>query len=200
MTDAPRPIAAIAALVLLVAAAGCASTPRSQPMTAAPPAAEVDATDDGVTLNPYHAVVRGKVLRAFRGLTAHDPEPALALMAEDVHYTFEGEHALGGTRVTRAGVRTWFGRLFRLSPGAFVIHSVEIMGWPWSTRVLTTFDHWVEPPDEPPYWGHGIQIVDLEWGAAKRIRTMVDTARLARTLQAMRATGVVEATAAPILD
>ena len=199
MFDAYRPALAGSALVLLLATAGCASssTTSTAPMT---PAADTDATHDGVTLNPYHAVVRGKVLRAFRGLTAHDAEPALALMAEDVTYTFEGEHALGGTRVSREGVRTWFGRLFRLSPGAFVIHSVEIMGWPWSTRVLTTFDHWVEPPDEPPYWGHGIQIVDLEWGTAKRIRTMVDTARLTRTLEAMRAKGVIEATAAPIVQ
>lgn len=160
----------------------------------------VDATHDGPTLNPYHSVIRAKVLGAFRGLTAHDPEPVLALMADDVRYTFEGDHALGGTRVTRRGVRTWFGRLLRLSPGAFSITSIEVTGWPWSSRVVTTFDHWVEPPDGPPYWGPGIQVAELEWGKAKRIHTYVDTAKLQATLSAMAAHGVPEAVAAPILD
>jgi ketosteroid isomerase-like protein len=99
------------------------------------------------TFNPYHAVVRSKILNAFRGLTNHDAAPALAIMAEDVQYTFEGEHALGGTRVTRRGVERWFGRLFRLLPGPFVIRSVEVTGWPWSTRVVTTFEHQVSPPE-----------------------------------------------------
>jgi hypothetical protein len=141
------------------------------------------------------------VLSAFKGLTAHDPEPALALMAEDVHYTFEGEHALGGQRVTRMGVRKWFGRLFRLSPGAFAIRSVEVSGWPWSTRVVTTFDHYVEPPNGgTPYWGAGIQIAQLEWGSAKTIRTYVDTKKLSATLDAMALAGIDEAVAPPILE
>lgn len=161
---------------------------------------DVDATQDGLTLNPYHAVVRGKVLDAFRGLTAHDPEPALALMADDVRYTFEGEHALGGTRVSKGGVRKWFDRLLRLLPGAFVIRSVDVSGWPWSTRVVTTFEHYVAPPGEAPYWGPGVQITDLAWGEAKRIRTYVDTGRLQNALGALHAAGVDEARATPILE
>lgn len=170
--------------------------PRVPPSTIA----AVDATNDGVTLNPYHAVVRGKVLRAFRGLTGHDSAPALALMADDVHYTFEGEHALGGTRVSKAGVAKWFGRLFRLLPGAFRIRSIEVEGFPWSTRVVTTFAHYVAPPEGAPYWGEGVQIVQLEWGEAKRIRTRVDVPTLVRTLDAMAAHGTTEAHAPPILE
>ena len=202
-------VAAALLTLPLLAACSAAERPARAPAdararTRAPTAAEldaVDATHDGVTLNPYHAIVRGKVLRAFRGLTAHDPAPALATMANDVHYTFEGEgHALAGTRVTRAGVEKWFGRLFRLLPGAFVIRSVEVTGFPWSTRVVTTFAHEVTPPHEPPYLGEGVQIVELSWGEAKTIRTYVDTDRLVRTLDAMAAEGVAEAKAAPILE
>ena len=112
LTMSTYSLVAAALLTLpLLAACSAAERPARAPAdararTRAPTAAEldaVDATHDGVTLNPYHAIVRGKVLRAFRGLTAHDPAPALATMANDVHYTFEGEgHALAGTRVTRA--------------------------------------------------------------------------------------------------
>jgi len=191
------------ALVPILAACSAAEAPPKSP-SGAPSEAElaaVDSTHDGVTLNPYHAIVRGKVLRAFRGLTAHDAAPVLSLMAKDVHYTFEGDgHALSGTRVTRAGVERWFGRLFRLLPGPFVLRSVEVTGYPWSTRVVTTFAHRVDPPNEPSYMGEGVQIVDLAWGEAKTIHTYVDTARLVRTLDAMAAAGNAEAHAAPILE
>jgi SnoaL-like domain len=175
---------------------GCAANPGG---SSTPPVA-VDQTHDGVHLNPYHAVVRRKVLRAFRGLTAHDPGPALSLMASDVRYTFEGEHALGGTRVSRAGVEKWFARLLRLLPGQFVIREVTVKGWPWSTRVVTRFDHYVEPPDEPAYWGAGVQIVGLRWGKARTIHTYLDTARLVKTLDALAEHGEHEASAAPILE
>jgi ketosteroid isomerase-like protein len=166
-----------------------------------PPAADVDRTADGVTLNPYHAVVRSKILNAFRGLTNHDARLALDVMADDVTYTFEGDHALGGTRVSRRGVEHWFGRLFRLLPGRFVIRSVDVTGWPWSTRVVTEFDHYVVPPDGPAYWGAGTQVIDLRWGAAVRIRTRVtDLDRLEHTLDAMAASGNAEAKAPPIIE
>ncbi|MBK8234211.1 MAG: nuclear transport factor 2 family protein [Deltaproteobacteria bacterium] len=166
----------------------------------APPPIAVDQIRDRVHINPYHAVVKRKVLASFRGLTAHDPGPALALMATDVRYTFEGEHALGGTRVSRAGVQKWFTRLLRLLPGQFAIREVRVTGWPWSTRVVTRFEHHVVPPEGPAYWGPGVQIVDLCWGKATQIHTYVDTAKLVETLTAMAAAGQAEAMAPPILE
>jgi ketosteroid isomerase-like protein len=153
------------------------------------------------TWNPYHAVVRSKILNAFDGLTHHDAAPALHLMASDVRYRFDGEHALGGTRVTRKGVEKWFGRLFRLLPGAFSIRSVEVSGWPWSTRVMTRFEHEVTPPDGESYVASAVQVAELEWGSAVRIRTTVrDMARLVQTLDALAAHGNEEAKAPPILE
>lgn len=186
------------ALVLLSMLAACSGADAPAPRS---PSEEVDRTDDGPTLNPYHAVVRGKVLGAFRGLSAHDAGPALDLMADDVTYTFEGEgHALSGTRVSKRGVEKWFGRLFRLLPGAFVVTGVDVSGFPWSTRVVTRFLHRVDPPGEPTYYGRGVQIVDLAWGKASTIHTYLDTDRLVRTLDTMAKAGVDEAKAAPILE
>lgn len=186
------------AVTVLALASGCA-TSLPMPPLASPPIA-VDQIRDRVHINPYHAVVKRKVLASFRGLTAHDPGPALALMATDVRYTFEGEHALGGTRVSRAGVQKWFTRLLRLLPGQFAIREVRVTGWPWSTRVVTRFEHHVVPPEGPAYWGPGVQIVDLRWGKATQIHTYVDTAKLVETLTAMAAAGQAEAMAPPILE
>jgi len=186
---------------LVVACAPSPATHGSLRDPIVPSPLDVDQTSDGVTWNPYHAIVRAKVLAAFRGLTNHDVRPALSVMADNVTYTFDGDHALGGTRVSRAGVERWFGRLLRLLPGPFAIRSVEVTGWPWSTRAVTTFEHQVTPPGGEAYWAPGTQVVELRWGVAVRIRTRVtDMAGLERTLDAMARAGEREAVAPQILE
>src|SRR5271169_1310659 len=90
----------LAACLVGALTCSCAATPGPDSRSAADtPTSDVDQTDDGVTYNPYHAIVRSKILNAFRGLTNHDARAALDVMADDVTYTFEGDHSLGGTRV-----------------------------------------------------------------------------------------------------
>ena len=161
---------------------------------------DADATDDGLQLNPYHAVVRRKVIDSFRRLNERDPSAALALMADDVRYTFSGDHALGGTRVSRAGVEKWFGRLLRLFRSTFRLQSVRVVGWPWNTEVFNVFEDRVVPAVGEPYVNRGVQVVRLRWGRAVRIETWVDTARVVRLLDALAAHGVEEAHAAPICE
>lgn len=160
----------------------------------------VDQTHDAASLDPFRAVVRAKVLHSFARLSEGDPSAALALMRDDVEYTFEGAHALGGTRVSRAGVERWFGRLLRLLPGRFTLRSVEVAGWPWRATVYTVFEDEVHPAVGPAYRNHGVQVVELHWGRAARIHTYVDTAKVAGALHALAAAGVAEAAAPPITD
>jgi ketosteroid isomerase-like protein len=160
----------------------------------------VDATEDGFELNPYHAVVRRKVITSFRRLNERDPSAALALMASDVRYTFSGQHALGGTRVTRVGVEKWFGRLLRLFRSTFSLQSVRVVGWPWRTKVFNVFEDSVAPPFGEPYVNRGVQVIELRWGKAVRIETWVDTASVVRVLDALASHGLAEAHAAPICE
>lgn len=164
------------------------------------PSITTDHTDDGFSLNPFRAIVRGKVLHSFERLSEGDPSAALALMDEKVEYTFEGEHALGGTRVSKAGVARWMERLLRLLPGKFEIQSVEVVGWPWRATVYVVFEDWVTPTIGEPYRNHGVQVVDLEWGVAVRIHTYVNTAKVERALEVLAEHGIPEATAPPITD
>jgi ketosteroid isomerase-like protein len=192
-------LAAVAVLGLTIV--GCATAGSTTMNIATAPHQDVDQTADGTTLNPYYAVVRSKILGAFRGLSEHEDGPALSLMADDVQYTFDGDHALGGTRVSRAGVKKWFGRLFRLLPGRFVVRSVEVTGWPWRTRVVTTLEHAVTPPVGAAYWATAVQTGELRWGVAVRIRTHVDDmAKLVHTLDALAERGNAEAKASPIVE
>jgi ketosteroid isomerase-like protein len=161
---------------------------------------DVDATEDGLQLNPYHAIVRRKVIASFRRLNERDPSAALALMADDVRYTFSGDHALGGTRVSRRGVEKWFGRLLRLFRSTFSLRSVRVVGWPWRTEVFNVFEDHVVPEVGESYVNRGVQVVELRWGRAVRIETWVDTARVVHLLDELAAHGVGEAHAAPICE
>ena len=159
---------------------------------------QVDETNDGFSLDVYRNVVRGKVIDSFAHLSDGDPSRALKLMAPDVEYTFEGAHALGGTRVSRAGVEKWFGRLLRLLPGKFTLRSVEVVGGPWRSTVYTVFEDLVAPQYGEPYRNHGVQRVELRWGSAVRIHTYVDTAKVEHALRVLAEHGIAEAAASPI--
>ncbi len=186
----------LAGLLLLLV--GCAG--RATALSPSTPASPVDSTDDGFSLSPYDAVVRGKVLRSFEHLNRGDASVALGLMDDKVRYRFEGEHALGGERISRKGMELWFSRLFRLLRSRFVLRSIKVTGWPWATTVYTVFDDHVTPMVGTPYVNHGVQIADLRWGKAVRIRTFIDTALMQRALDEMAAAGIAEAHAAPIVE
>jgi ketosteroid isomerase-like protein len=152
-----------------------------------------------VACTPYHAIVRSRVRAAFDALNRRDPGPALEIMADDVRYTFAGDHALGGTRVTKDAVARWMQRLFRLFHNRFRIVAIDVVGAPWSTTVFTRFEDSVEPAVGAPYVNGGVQVIELRWGKAVRIHTHVDTALLVRALDHMAHEGVEEAAAPPIL-
>jgi ketosteroid isomerase-like protein len=160
----------------------------------------VDATHDGFSLDPYRAVVRARVVEGFRRLSEGDASYVLGLMADDVEYTFEGRHALGGTRVSKAGVTRWFARLLRLIPGRFTLRSVEVAGGPWASTVTTVFEDVVTPLKGAPYRNHGVQVAELRWGQVVRVHTYVDTALVEAALATMAAQGVEEAALPPITD
>lgn len=190
------------ALGLAAVSAGC-TTERGAiagPWPAAVASTPVDTTGDGLSVDIFRNVVRGKVIAAFEALNRRDAKPVLALMADDVRYSFEGDHALGGTRVTKAGVEQWFERLFRLLPSQFTLRSVEVAGWPWRATAYIVFEDRVSPRVGDAYVNRGVQIVEMEWGKAVAIRTFVDTDKVVRALRVLADNGVAEALAAPITD
>lgn len=162
-------------------------------------ALEVDATSDGGSLNVYRNIVRSRVIQAFSRMSEGDSSAALALMDDHVHYWFSGQHALGGERTSKAAIAKWFERLFRLFESRFVVRSVEVAGWPWSSTVVTVFEDHVRPRGGTAYVNPCVQVTRLRWGKAVAIRTYVDTARIEHALSELFANGVAEAHAPPIV-
>lgn len=150
------------------------------------------------SINPYRLVLKRKILKGFDELNKGNYTYITNLFASDVVYHFEGDHCLGGTRVSRAGVEKWFERLLRLLPSKFNIYSITISGPMWKTRAIMEFTDSVTPQYGSPYVNNGIQVVELSFGVAKKIHTYVDTNKVCTALNVLYDNGVVEAAAPKI--
>lgn len=134
----------------------------------------------------YRLVVARIVRRAFVAFNRGDAGPALARFADDVHFTFAGEHALSADLRGRDRARAWFARLFALLPALrFTVHDVAVRGWPWNTVVLTRFSD-VSLLDGAPFENQGTQFLRLRWGRVVEDHILVDTQRLAQALPSDR--------------
>lgn len=58
----------------------------------------------------YARIVERTARRAFEAVNGGDYDTLIDLCREDVVHRFGGDHALGGTRHTRDGLRLWFER------------------------------------------------------------------------------------------
>ena len=149
----------------------------------------------------YHAIVRSKVRRVFAALSDGDIDPMVATLARRFHYRFAGEHCLAGERTRHDDVIAWWGRIFRLFPGArFDVDRVVVSGPPWRTDVATHVRLVATSAAGGAYANEFVQLMRLRWGRATSVFTLEDTARLERELARMAAVGVHEATAPAIVS
>ena len=81
-------------------------------------------------LNPYKIILRKKIVGGFADFSNGNYQTLLKLYAENVHQHFEGNHALGGERFSKAKVELWFQRFVRLLPSKFFIKDMIIQGGP----------------------------------------------------------------------
>jgi ketosteroid isomerase-like protein len=147
----------------------------------------------------YHWIVRQKVRRGFRQLSAGDSEAVLRQFAADAVFSFSGRHSLSGEHRGAATVRLWFERLYRLFPGIrFEVLDVLSTGWPWNTVAATHFSVRVKLRDGQAYHNQGMQYLRLRWGKVVEDRIYEDTQKLAAELQHMAQQGVGEALYAPL--
>lgn len=149
-----------------------------------------------------HAFIAGRVLRrAFAGLGTGDITAITSRLADDCVHTFVGDHALAGTRRTRASITAWYERLLSLLPGiSFDIRRLRVAGPPWAALAVA---EWVETNsgvDGVVTSAGGVNVMELRWGRVTRVSIYADTAALERTLARGAIAGHPDALAAPIVD
>lgn len=147
----------------------------------------------------YRAIVRRQVAVIWRALNRGDYRPMLDGLARDFTYTFAGDHALGGTRTSRAAMEAWWQRVFRLFPDIrWTLTDVAVSGWPNDTTVLLRLDS-RETAAGTPMRNEVWQRVRLRWGRITEVRTLLDLQQLDEALGLLAAAGVAEAEAEPIV-
>ena len=149
----------------------------------------------------YQRVVRNILTSAFAGLNKGDSQPVLSKFARDAEHYFIGEHALAGTRRTRASIQQWYQRLFRIFPDIqFKLHEIQVHGPPWRTTATVTWSETNTGTDGVPTTNEGVHVIEIGWGQVRRLRIYTDTARLTSTLDRLAAAGNRDADAPPITD
>jgi ketosteroid isomerase-like protein len=149
----------------------------------------------------YRQVVRGVSTSAFEGLNRGDIGAVTGRFAADAEHHFVGSHALGGTRRAPASIRRWYERLLRLFPDlTFEVRRVRVEGPPWRTLATVEWSETNGGTDGVRTRNEGVNVVEIRWGAVRRVRIYTDTAGLQRTLDRLAASGNAEAHAAPITD
>jgi ketosteroid isomerase-like protein len=148
----------------------------------------------------YHFVVKQIVRGSFRRLSQGNYQAATDLMAEQCHYHFAGDHALGGHRHSRALIAKWFERFLRILPGfQFKPVNVVVEGWPWKTFVVVRLQVSWKKPDGRTYENVALQMITLKWFKAVDILTIDDSQAFGSLLNDLAQNfGVTEASAAPI--
>lgn len=149
----------------------------------------------------YHAIVRRNVEKLFAALGRGDIDYAVAGMAPRFEHIFPGEHALGGVRHTRPGIRAWLERLLRVLPDlSFKIKHIAVSGWPWATTVVVEWRDFATLADGAPYVNDGAHAIQIRWGKVVVLHAYLDTQIVVNAMRTMAAAGVAEATAPKIED
>lgn len=150
----------------------------------------------------YHLIVRRQIRKIFAGLSRGDWESALAGMADRFEHIFPGDHALGGVRHTKTGLRAWFQRLFAVHPVLkFEIKHIASSGTPWdTTAVIEWRDRAVMADGDTSYVNDGVHIIRLRWGKIVSLHPYLDTQKYAAALGRLAKSGFAAAGAAPIED
>jgi ketosteroid isomerase-like protein len=141
----------------------------------------------------FRAIVARRVRTAWKHIDDRDYAFVLDQFAPDFQHSFAGNHALGGTRRSRAAMEAWFQRLFSLFPGIrFQVEDVLVAGWPWRTRAVALVSA-TAPVDGETYRNEVAQTIHLRWGRITSIRNLEDTEMLAGALERLGDAGTSEA-------
>jgi ketosteroid isomerase-like protein len=149
----------------------------------------------------YHAIVRRKLRRVFAEIGNGNSDYVLAGLAAHFEHSFAGDHALGGIRHSEGAIRAWFDRLYRLFPDInFTIKHVAVSGWPWDTTAVIEWHDSAKTAAGDPYDNDGAHVVRLSWGKLVSLHAYLDTKIVIDACDKMSASGIAEASAAPIED
>lgn len=145
-------------------------------------------------------IARHRYRSALDQLERGDLDAVLSGFHERCRLRFVGDTSLGADLSTPAGIRRWFERFDRLLPDRrFTIERSVVSGPPWDIH-LAAHVTIRSSIDGEPYENQFAHFLRLTFGKVIEDLILEDTQRWDRGARQLAATGVTEATAAPIAD
>lgn len=142
----------------------------------------------------YQLIFKQQVRKGFENISKGNFDAVLSIFAPDIHFTFVGDHALGGDWHSREMASRWFERVHRLFPDLKITpRHIHVSGLPWDAKVVTQFDIQATLPDKSQYRNQGVQILRIKWGKAVDDYLIEDTQLLSAALGKIAASGNAEA-------
>jgi ketosteroid isomerase-like protein len=149
----------------------------------------------------YSMIIRSKIRRAFKQLNERDFASIVAQFSPDAEHIFYGNSALGGSRYTPAGIRSWYNRLAEVFPSLrFDLKKITVNGWPWDTAVAAEWIDYIVAKDGARFSNQGVHAFRIRWGKVTSLHVYCDTEKLDRVLAHQVAQGISAAEAPPIVD
>ena len=147
----------------------------------------------------YHSIVKSIIQKNFDSLSKGDFEALLNTVSDNIEHEFLGNSAIGGKHTSKATLRLWFERVYRLFPTlSFTVSNIIVNGFPWHTTVAAEWQANVSPKAGEPYINTGVHIITLKWGKAIKIKAYENAELVAIACDTMAAAGIEEATAQQI--
>ena len=161
----------------------------------------ISSTPTETNYNMYQSIVKNKLTAAFDGLNAGNIQAVLQELGDQPEHFFNGQHALGGTRHSKASIEQWYQRLLQIFPDIhFTLNEIQVSGMPWNTVGIVYWTETNSGTDGVRTQNTGVNIIRIRWGKVVSIRIYTDTKILMDTLERLAKAGNTQAKAAPIID
>jgi ketosteroid isomerase-like protein len=148
----------------------------------------------------YGYIVEKRIRQTFDHVNNHRWNEAVEAVAPHIHHRVSGVHALGGERVGKEAVRSWFERLGHVLPNLHIkVDNVWVKGWPWDTTVFVQWDGKATLLNGASYTNRGLHVFTLCWGKVFALEEFQDSQAAALGLSRQAASGLKEAAAEQIV-
>ncbi len=149
----------------------------------------------------FASIVKKQVRQGFAQISSGNFNSILNQMAADVHFSFAGEHAIGGEFHQKTTVKAWFERIHRLFPNLQITpKQIMVSGFPWDFCAITQFHIQATLSDGYAYQNDGVQILRIRFGKIIEDHLIEDTLILVEVLNHLAQLGIEEALFTPFQD
>jgi hypothetical protein len=132
-----------------------------------------------ILLKVYRLLVAGCLRMGLALLRAGRTRPFLAVVADDIHFRFPGEHSWAADFHSKGEVARWLRRYVAVGLKLYP-RKVLVSGPPWRTTVCTWFvDSLVDEDGRTVYRNEGVLVDRLVWGRVVEHVSFEDTQKTA---------------------